>query len=135
MKPTVARAAISSALAAMMLVVAVWGTRATAVEPAGVVVPTQHNDNQRTGANLGEALLTPKLVQSGMHGVDRAVDGMINTQILYAHGVMVNGKPRNVAYVTTSANSVYAYDADVMSNGLQDGFLWRAPLVDPAPAV
>ncbi len=135
MKPTLARAVISSALAIVVLVVAVWSTRATAVEPAGVVVPTQHNDNQRTGANLGEALLTPKLVQSGMHGVDRAVDGMINTQILYAHGVMVNGKARNVAYVTTSANSVYAYDADVTSNGLQDGFLWRAALVDPAPAV
>jgi hypothetical protein len=136
MKPAVLRAAFGSALAIAVLSGAVWSARAAAVEPAGVVVPTQHNDNQRTGANLAESVLTPQLLQShGMQRVDRAVDGMINTQILYAHGVMIGGTAHNVAYVTTSANSVYAFDADVTTSGLQDGFLWRAALVDPKPAV
>ncbi|HTD35331.1 MAG TPA: hypothetical protein VK665_16815 [Candidatus Elarobacter sp.] len=136
MKPAVFRAAFGSALAIAILSGAVWGARAVAVEPAGVVVPTQHNDNQRTGANLAESVLTPQLLRSkGMRRADRAVDGMINTQILYAHGVTINGTAHNVAYVTTSANSVYAFDADVASSGLQDGFLWRAALVDPPPAV
>jgi len=99
---------------------------------AGVVVPTQHNDNFRTGANLAETALTPASVaQHGMRRVDRAVDGVINTQILYAHGVSAGGRERNVAYVTTSANSVYAFDADDRSAGLQNGMLWRRTLADP----
>jgi hypothetical protein len=134
--PTVSRAALCSALSIAMLLGVVRAVPVTAAGSAGVVVPTQHNDNQRTGANLAERVLTPQLVQSnGLRGVDRSVDGMINTQILYAHGVMVNGTPRNVAFVTTSANSVYAYDADVTTSGKQDGLLWRTGLVDPAPAV
>ena len=125
MKYAFSRAAVSGALAIAL----VSGAVSSAF--AGAVVPTQHNDNFRTGANLAETILTPALVrQRGMHRTDRAVDGMINTQILYASGVSVNGKRRNVAYVTTSANSVYAYDADDRTPGLQHGLLWRTPLLD-----
>src|SRR5260370_10810291 len=99
---------------------------------AGVVVPTQHNDNFRTGANLAETVLAPASVtRLGMQRVDRAVDGVMNTQILYAHGVSAGGRERNIAYVTTSANSVYAFDADDRTNGLQSGILWRRTLSNP----
>jgi hypothetical protein len=118
---------VSAALiAAALLLGTVSGAR------AGVVVPTQHNDNFRTGANLAETALTPATVsQQGLRRVDRAVDGAINTQILYAHGVSAGGRERNVAYVTTAANSVYAFDADDRSQAPQGGFLWRRTLADP----
>ncbi|HWT04845.1 MAG TPA: PQQ-binding-like beta-propeller repeat protein, partial [Xanthomonadales bacterium] len=125
MKQAVSRVVISGALVIALATGAVSGAR------AGVVVPTQHNDNFRTGANLAETALTPAaLTARGMQRVDRAVDGTINTQILYAPGVSVGGKLRNVAFVTTSANSVYAFDADDRTTGLQTGMLWRRSLAD-----
>ena len=125
MKQAGARTAVRVALVIALTTGAVSGAR------AGVVVPTQHNDNFRTGANLAETALTPAAVRHrGMWRVDRAVDGMINTQILYAPGVAVHGKQHNVAYVTTSANSVYAFDADDRTTGLQNGMLWRRSLAD-----
>jgi putative pyrroloquinoline-quinone-binding quinoprotein len=125
MKQALSRAVVSGALVIALTAGAVSGAR------AGVVVPTQHNDNFRTGANLAETTLTPTAVkQRGMRRVDRAVDGMINTQILYASGVSVGGKLHNVAYVTTSANSVYAFDADDRTPGLQNGMLWRRSLAN-----
>ncbi|HEY0382487.1 MAG TPA: hypothetical protein VGC72_09830 [Candidatus Elarobacter sp.] len=121
--------AVSRAVIAALTVASVLGAGSGA--RAGVVVPTQHNDNLRTGANLAEMILTPAAVSArGMRRVDRAVDGVINTQILYAPGVSVGGKLRNVAYVTTSANSVYAFDADDGTKGPQHGLLWRTPLAD-----
>jgi hypothetical protein len=129
MKDAVSRAAFSGALTVLLIAGAVSSAF------AGVVVPTQHNDNQRTGANLGETALTPAAVAAWrLRRVDRSVDGMINTQILYAPGVMVGGKPRDVAYVTTSANSVYAFDADDRTPGAQHGLLWHRALLDPKPA-
>jgi hypothetical protein len=112
---------------------------AGAQPPTGVSVVTQHNDNARTGANLHETLLTPALVgQRGMRRIDRLVDGWTYGQVLYAHGVAAGGKPRNVAYVVTSRNSVYAYDVDAMVADpdpwdVQGGLLWRRTLVDPLP--
>ncbi|MBV8369765.1 MAG: hypothetical protein JO036_12675 [Candidatus Eremiobacteraeota bacterium] len=102
-----------------------------AVTEAGVVVPTQHNDNFRTGANPAETQLTPANV-GRLQRVDRYVDGPINTQVLYAPGVQktVRGT-RNVAFVTTSSNSVYAFDANDTSKALQGGLLWRTTLTDP----
>jgi hypothetical protein len=93
---------------------------------AGVTVPTQHNDNFRTGANLSETTLTPDAVRlHGLVGVDRSVDGFINTQLLYAPGVATNAGPRDIVYATTSADSVYAFDAGNRDSAPQGGFLWR----------
>jgi hypothetical protein len=125
MNHSISRASVAAAVISLLLGT-VSGAR------AGVVVPTQHNDNFRTGANLAETVLTPATVtQLGLRRVDRAVDGAMNTQILYAHGVSAGGRERNVAYVTTSANSVYAFDADDRSSGLQNGMLWRRTFADP----
>src|SRR5436309_1982312 len=54
----------------------------------GVVVLTQHNNNQRTGANLEESLTTES-VRSGKFGLlfSRIVDGQIYAQPLYVSGV------------------------------------------------
>lgn len=115
-------------LAATMLVVSMLVTRVSTL--ADVVVPTQHNDNFRTGANLAETQLTPANV-GRLQRVDRYVDGFINTQILYAHGVRTPSGPRNLAFVATSSNSIYAFDADDRSSAPQGGLVWRVTLRDP----
>src|SRR5690349_4505155 len=78
---------------------------------SGVHVLTQHNDVARTGANLQEKVLSPATVSAASFGkiFSRDVDGQIYAQPLYVGGVM-GGK--NVVYVATEHNSVYAFDAD-----------------------
>jgi PKD repeat protein len=83
--------------------------------PAPAVnVLTQHNDNFRTGANLSEFILSVSNVNTGQFGklFSRAVDGQIYAQPLYVNGLVISNKLRNVVYVATEHNSVYAFDAD-----------------------
>jgi hypothetical protein len=81
---------------------------------AQVDVLTQHNDNSRTGANLREITLTPANVNQAQFGMlfKRVVDDQIYTQPLVVTGVPVNGGTRDLVYVTTVNNSVYAFDAN-----------------------
>ena len=88
---------------------------ATPVAADAVAVLTQHNNNARTGANLDETTLNTANVAPGSFGklFTRAVDGHIYAQPLYVPGVVIPGSGvRNVVYVATQHNSVYAYDAD-----------------------
>ena len=76
---------------------------------------TQHNNNGRTGANLSETFLTPGNVSATSFGklYTVNVDGQVYAQPLYVSGVSIPGKGRrNVVYVATMHNSVYALDAD-----------------------
>ena len=77
-------------------------------------VLTQHNDSFRTGANLSEYILTVSNVNTGQFGklFSRAVDGQIYAQPLYVNGLIISNKLRNVVYVATEHNSIYAFDAD-----------------------
>src|ERR1043165_8017305 len=83
-------------------------------------VPTQHNDNQRSGANTAETNLTPANVNTATFGrlFIRNLDANLNGQVLYIPNVLVNGELHNVIYCTTSNNadnsssSLYAFDAD-----------------------
>jgi hypothetical protein len=81
---------------------------------SAVNVVTQHNDNLRTGANLNEYVLTASNVTNTQFGklFTRAVDGQIYAQPLYVHAVTISNQVRNVVYVCTEHNSVYAFDAD-----------------------
>jgi outer membrane protein assembly factor BamB len=81
---------------------------------AQVDVLTQHNDNARTGANLRETLLTLGNVNKARFGMlfKRVVDDQLYTQPLVATGVEVDGGTRDLVYVTTVNNSVYAFDAN-----------------------
>jgi hypothetical protein len=78
-------------------------------------VTTHHNDAARTGANTSETVLTTTNVNVSQFGkiFERAVDDEIYAQPLYVEGVSVPGVGlRNVVYVATNNDSVYAFDAD-----------------------
>src|SRR5262249_2616521 len=77
---------------------------------AQINVLTQHNDNQRTGANLNETILNTANVNVGQFGklFTRNVDGHLYAQPLYVSNLNIGGKTRNVLFVATMHNSVYA---------------------------
>jgi uncharacterized repeat protein (TIGR03806 family) len=97
---------------------------------AGESVLTYHNDNARTGANTNETLLTPANVNPKLFGLLRKypVDGYVYAQPLYYSGLTIPGKGvRNVVFVATANNSVYAFDAD-SADGPDGGLLWHDDL-------
>lgn len=97
----------------------------TASAHAQVNVLTWHNDNQHTGQNLQETILTPTNVNATNFGklFSYPVDGMLYAQPLYAQGLTINGAVHNVVFLATENDSVYAYDAD--SASLNPNPLWQ----------
>jgi uncharacterized protein (TIGR03437 family) len=84
-----------------------------------VDVFTSNYDNYRTNANLGEFVLTKANVNPTQFGklYAFAIDGEAYAQPLYVRGVnLPDGTARNVLYVATMHNSVYAFDADAASS-------------------
>lgn len=80
-----------------------------------VNVLTANYDNYRTNSNLSETTLNPNTVTPATFGKIGTfpVDGQIYSQPLYVSGVQIAGPgQRNVVYVATMHNSVYAIDAD-----------------------
>jgi hypothetical protein len=97
-----------------------------------VSVLTQHNDNVRSGANLQETKLNTANVNVNDFGLvaSREVEGQIYAQPLYVPNVIIAGKTKNIVYVATMHNWVYAFDADDLTPGA--GLLWKRQ-VDPHP--
>ena len=98
-------------------------------------VVTYHNDAARTGANLAEVVLTTTNVNVSQFGklFERAVDDEIYGQPLYVAGVNVPGVGvRNVVYVTTNNDSVYAFDAD---DPAASAPLWSVNYTNPAAGI
>ena len=107
---------------------------------ASVFVTTQRYDNERTGANTNEKILSTANVSSDRFGklFTRAVDDDIYAQPLYVHDVLLPnrlveslrisdrfagileeavrayhlGRGVNMLFIATVNNSVYAFDAD-----------------------
>jgi outer membrane protein assembly factor BamB len=77
-------------------------------------VLTHHNDNARTGANLQESVLTPDAVRTRLGFLFALpVDGFVYAQPLYvADLALPGGATRDVLYVATEHDSVYAFDAN-----------------------
>ncbi len=96
-------------------------------------VLTYHNDNARTGQNLRETLLTPANVRSATFGklFSWTVDGYVYAEPLYVANVPIGGHLRNVLFVATQHDSVYAFDADAPL----DAPLWHVSFIDAGNGV
>ena len=77
---------------------------------------TYHNDNARSGQNLQEYALTTSTVNSSTFGAlftcPLTNDGYVYAAPLYVANLNVGGQTRNVVYIATEHDSVYAFDAD-----------------------
>jgi len=75
---------------------------------------TYHNDVQRTGQNLKEYALTTANVNSSTFTqlFSCPVDGYVYAEPLYVANLSIGGTTRNVVYIATEHDSVYAFDAD-----------------------
>ena len=96
-------------------------------------VLTYHNDNARTGQNLTETSLTPQNVNAASFGklFSVPVDGAVYAQPLYVPNVSIPGQgTRNVVYVATEHDSVYAFDADASGPPL-----WHVSFIDPTNGI
>jgi hypothetical protein len=85
------------------------------VSTAGIDVVTYHNDVARTGQNLTETTLTPATVNATAFSKLNlyATNGKVDAEPLYLSAVPIPGQgTRNVLYVATEHDSVYAFDAD-----------------------
>ena len=106
--------------ASLALTVQAAGSSTTAPD-----MTTYHNDIARDGRNAQETILTLSNVNSaqfGKIGFD-TVDGLVDAEPLFLANVTAGGKLRNVLYVASEHDSVYAFDADT---GAQ---IWRTSIL------
>ena len=70
---------------------------------AGVNITTWHVDNNRSGLNAGETVLTPTNVNTGTFGklFSLPIDGYAYAEPLLMSGVTINSAKHNVLYVAT----------------------------------
>lgn len=97
-----------------------------------ISVLTYHNDNSRSGLNANETVLTPSNVNKNQFGklFSVPVDGKVHAQPLYVANVDVPSfASRNVIYVATEHDSVYAIDADA---GV---IFWKVSFINPSANV
>src|SRR5256714_2919276 len=82
--------------------------------PQSVAVLTQHNDDTRSGWNDKETALTTNNVNVQQFGAvfTLRVDDQVYAQPLVVGHVSVGGGDRNVVYIATVNNTLYAYDGD-----------------------
>ncbi|MBW4052066.1 MAG: PQQ-binding-like beta-propeller repeat protein, partial [Proteobacteria bacterium] len=88
-------------------------------------VTTYRYDAGRTGADLTESVLTPANVNSSSFGLLRVlpVDGKVDAQPLYVSHLSIEGGARDVVFVATENDSVYAFDAQT------GAVLWHVSLL------
>ncbi|MEO8369563.1 MAG: hypothetical protein ABI806_10205 [Candidatus Solibacter sp.] len=94
-------------------------------------VLTHHNNLARTGAVLDEVTLSPSSLKTQKFGrlFSVMVDGQIYAQPLVVTGLTMGEATRNVVYVATMRNLVYAFDADKEEHAP----LWQVNLGTPMP--
>ena len=85
-----------------------------AYQPGKISVLTASYDMMRTGQNRQETTLSTANVNKNDFGLRSSfpVTGTIQAQPLYVPNVAIGGKRHNVVYVATTADHIYAFDAD-----------------------
>src|SRR3954466_260419 len=123
----VIRALLTCCLAAAMLAAAPRALHAQ------VDVTTNRYDGARSGANLAETTLTTANVNVNQFGklYSYPVDGAVYAQPLYVRGVKIDNVVRNVLYVVTMKDKVYAFDADSSSPSP----LWTVDFTNPPSVI
>src|SRR5258705_13046104 len=109
-----------------------WLCLASCAPASATDVLTNHNDPARTGAVLDETTLSPATLKTQGFGklFSLAVDGQIYAQPLVVTGVEIPGKgKRNVVFVATMRNMVYAFDAEAAGTSP----FWTTNLGAPLP--
>src|ERR1051326_4830800 len=119
---------LSSCLAFISVVAVATGAPAR----APVTVAMSQYDYGRTGANLQESILNASNVDAARFGkiFSRRVDDSIYALPLLVSDLEISGRRRNVLFVATMGNTVYAFDAD---DPAQSEPLWSRNLGTPAP--
>lgn len=99
---------------------------------AQVTVEMSQYNYERTGANLQEWILHPSNVNSASFGklFSRSVDASVYALPLIVPNVNIAGERRNVLFVATMGNTVYAFDAD---DPARVEPYWSKNLGTPAP--
>jgi hypothetical protein len=89
-------------------------TNPRTTNPQSVSVLTQHNDNTRAGWNDNETALTTSNVNVQQFGkvFTLTVDDQVYAQPLVVGDLAIGSERRNVVYVATVNNTVYAFDGD-----------------------
>jgi fibronectin type 3 domain-containing protein len=91
-------------------------------------------DGPRSGLNPSETVLSPSNVNTTRFGKLQTfpIDGIADASPLYAANVNVPGQgARNVVFVATEHDTVYAFDAD----GRQSTPLWQVSFINPQAGV
>jgi hypothetical protein len=90
----------------------------TSLATSQTAITTYHVDNNRTGWNSHETVLTPANVGSSSFGLLQtvALDNQVNAQPLFVPGVTITAGNfqglHDVVYVVTESNTIYAIDAE-----------------------
>jgi hypothetical protein len=94
---------------------------------------TYHADKYRSGVNYQELALSSTTVNQNSFGklFSVTVDGQLYAQPLYAANLAIGGAIRNVVFVATEHDGVYAFDAD----GKVTTPLWYRSFVDPSHGI
>ncbi len=108
----------------------------TGTGQAQLRILTYHGNNARTGQNPSETILTPANVNKTNFGklFSQPVDGQMYAEPLYVGGVILGSLKRNVVYVATEHDSVYAFDAD-SATGASAAPLWQVNFTHAAAGV
>ena len=96
-------------------------------------VTTYRYDNRISGINAREKVLTPANVNVATFGelFNDPVDGQAYAQPLYLSHVAIPGKgTRNVVYIATCHDTLYAFDADAGGDPL-----WMTSFIDPEKGI
>lgn len=109
--------------AALLMVCSVFAGRAMAAAPVDIL--TYHYDNFRTGWNQSEKVLTPRKVKSANFKMiaSTPLDDQVDAQpLILGNQAVGTNSAREVVYIATESNTIYAIDGNTGSVLLQKNF-------------